>query len=303
METTKCEYQILQEKMSLDNETLYLYIYSELDYLVAELFKIVKRDYFNLSYNLLLTSKKMLDIWESIFLIYNNHKDNTSLCTLTRSTIDNYAFLHLLFVLTDNVFDREIRLYLHILDGVKVRKSALKNRENEFNDKYLTRSEYEETNQKCLNALYEDEKTENYIHRELNKISDIYLNRKIIEESNWRFKDPQKGDKKKNQYSWMELYKEFAKNNSMATMYMDFLSQFVHGLGISNMQYGENENMEFILMVGVVTMEKTKVIILKQLQYEISMHNIDFRNSDALPAFVSLCSEEYLREIRNGVVD
>lgn len=67
------------EKMGWSYEDVYLYAFSELDYITTELQKRHNNDGINdISSYLLRFVKKMLDTWESIFLIYSNNQDYVS---------------------------------------------------------------------------------------------------------------------------------------------------------------------------------------------------------------------------------
>ena len=83
------------ERMGWNYEDVYLFAFSELDYLTTELQKLYNNDGINdiPSYVLRLV-KKMLETWESIFLIYSHNRDYVSACTLCRNIIDNLATIY-----------------------------------------------------------------------------------------------------------------------------------------------------------------------------------------------------------------
>lgn len=223
----------------------------------------------------------MLDIWQSLHLICNNNKDYTSLIALSRVIIDNYAFLHLLFIHTTVEEERETRLLLYVLDGLRSRRKDVLLMKHNYDPQYITEKEAYVTKKQCEESVESDNTAEKQILQRLTIILKGEINQKLIDKSDWRFKDYKLPKSKENSFSWTELYSLFASENGMTNTYMGYFSQFVHGLGVSNMQYGIIDGSDFIYNVGISIMDYTKKLVYNILHDEIIRYNVDFKISDA----------------------
>lgn len=76
------------ERMGWGYEDVYLFAFSKLDFLTMELQKLHNSDGVNdISSYVLRLVRKMLETWESIFLIYSHNQDYVSVCTLSRTIL------------------------------------------------------------------------------------------------------------------------------------------------------------------------------------------------------------------------
>jgi hypothetical protein len=82
------------EKRGWSYEDVYVVTFSELDYYVKELLKLYPIGTINkIPEYALQIFKKMLDMWESIHIVYSHNQDYVSICTLCRSILDNLVVI------------------------------------------------------------------------------------------------------------------------------------------------------------------------------------------------------------------
>lgn len=278
---TRSKFDQEMEDMGFGYEQLFLILFSEIDYVTTELLKHIIKNDVCMKYNLLITSRKMLDVWQSIHLICNNNMDYTSLIALSRATIDNYAFLHLLFVHTSSIEERETRLLLYVLDGLRLRRENVQSMSHSYDRKYITQEEENATKKQCEESVISDSIAESNILNRLGVLLKGEVHHSLIDKTDWKYKDYKQQKSKANSFSWTELYALFASSNDMTSTYMGYFSQFVHGLGISTMQYGiMDDSVDFIYTIATSIMDKTKEIIYSILASEIKALNIDYLATD-----------------------
>lgn len=261
------------DNVGMDSEALFLYAYSELDYYTDELIKLVPEDSFSLNYNLLKTIRKMLDIWQSIFLINENNQDFTSILCLLRTIVDHYAFINLLFVETIDLNEREIRLLLYLLDGLRTRRKSLSKSSSKFDPKITSEGEFYLIANQCRSTLESDIIAEKDIKVRIKKLSNGAINNNLIKHSYWQFINITNDTK----FKWSELYDMLPINKDMADVFSNYLSQFIHGLGLSNIQYYNNQNcIGFTLSISTVILDKITKILKNELNQIITSEEIDF---------------------------
>lgn len=292
---SKFDQEMVDKGIGYDD--LFLNIFYEVDYITSELLKHTYKNDVDIKYNLLLTSRKMLDVWQSIHLICDNNKDYTSLITLLRVIVDNYAFLHLLFIHTTNSEEQETRLILYVLDGLRTRRKEVQSMDHNYDRKYITQEEEDQTRKQCKESIESDNIAEVHIINRLSKLLNNEIQQSLIDKADWKYKDYKQPQSKRNSFSWTELYALFASDNNMKGTYMGYFSQFVHGLGISNMQYGlmiENST-DFIYTVATNVMDKTKQIIYSVFDSDLKSLNIDYLATD----MAKIQAELYFEQLNN----
>jgi len=223
------------EKMGLKVEDLFLISFSKIDYYVTFLQKKYDSKGVNhLKDYLLCIVSKILDMWESLFLIYSNNKDYVSCCTLFRSIADNIAIIYLIY-LNKNKEEMYFRHYLFILDGVCTRLKALSDYKQIRYNGAIKEEEFIMLKNQCNTIYKSDLEVKNYIEKIL---SSSPINKhtepinKIIANKNWKYKNLI--SLTDNQMKWNELYNLY--DDSRVPKIIEFMSSFVHGLSISNIE-------------------------------------------------------------------
>lgn len=292
---TKCEHQIMMEEMGMNEEVMFEMLFAELDYLVNELSKEnLSEDSFDIDSFLLKRVQKSLEILQSIHLIYNAHSDTSSLSVLTRVIYEYYATLHLIFVHTTSKKEQMIRFLLYLKDGVSERQKNLEQRNMKFDPRYITKEKFVQTEKQCNEAIENDKSAIAYINQLLYDKEYSDINQEIIEHSNWKYKNMSRG-KNKNTYSWNDLCALFDEKN--ATTISGYLSQFVHGLGISYIQDTNDTTPKYSISSGIVIMGHIKKLLSQRFAKSICIHNIDFRKTDMASHLLSMAPQAYLDRI------
>ena len=296
----KCEHQIAMEEMGLDNDSLFELSFCQLDYLSEKLLEFIDvNNSLNVSAFPLRQVRKMLNVWESIHVIYNSNRDQTPLYALSRVLVDCYAVINLIYVETKDVNEQEVRFLLYLLDGIKARSKTLTNRNSKFDSKYITKADFDKIEQQCSDALKNDAEAISCIESLLRK-NPLYdsINKEIFKENNWKYKVISQNSK----YSWMDLYKQFDTLEA-AGVHQNFLSHFIHGLGISDMQFNEESDseMEFVLGLGIILINKTRTLVKSYYSLIIKQNGIDFRDSEAVKVFLDICPESTINKIKSNM--
>lgn len=271
----KCEYQKKMDELGLEQEDLFSFSFHELKYIISELSKYYNSNNVNdMDSYLVKFVSKMLNAWQSIYLIANNNKDLSSLFALTRMLVDNFAVINLIYQEPNNKEEQKIRYLLYLLDGVKTRNKNIINRETKFDPEYITKEDYEKLQLQCKKTITNDESAIDYI---LINLKNTLVHQTIIDNSDWKYKNVKEKSHQNNRYKWCELYNMFY-DKSTSIMINTYSSQFIHGLSISNMMYEENiSDFSLIIGIGITLMSKTKELIQNYFSKEIGLYNIDFK--------------------------
>lgn len=276
------------EKIEWSNEDNFIFAFSRLDYFTTELQKKYNSNDINdlLGYVLRII-KKMLDTWESIFLIYSHNRDYVSACTLCRNIIDNLVIIYHIYM-DSNEDERLFKHYLYVLDGILCRHKNYPDYKQLVNNGQIPQNKFTALIAQVKDTKESDMATKEFIFQQL-KISPLYqenqIINKIIETGNWRYKSLTISHKKeeKNQYSWSALYKKLNLNPSFS-VYASYLSVFVHGLSISNIDC--DSLFEPILDLSAINLNLTYAAVQEIYQEDIKQYNIDFAQSETMKSFV-----------------
>lgn len=289
------------ERMGWGYEDVYLFAFSKLDFLTMELQKLHNSDGVNdiLSYVLRLV-RKMLETWESIFLIYSHNQDYVSVCTLSRTIIDNLAIIYHIYMNSDEE-ERTFKHYLYVLDGILCRCKGSSDYIEMVNDGRFEEDEFIAFTAQVRDIDDSDVIAKNFIIQQL-KSSSLYRNDKIvngiIEYGNWRYKSLNPSETKgKNQLNWGSLYEKVDSNRNFST-YASYLSVFVHGLSISNFDLGKSDGLfEPILSLSIVNLDLASKAVEQIYGEDIDHYNIDFKKSQLAKRLCYSVSDEYLQEL------
>ena len=284
------------EKIEWSNEDNFIFAFSRLDYFTTELQKKYNSNNINdlLSYVLRII-KKMLDTWESIFLIYSHNRDYVSACTLCRNIIDNLVIIYHIYM-DSNEDEKLFKHYLYILDGILCRHKDYPDYKQLVNNGRISENEFAALIAQVKETDKSDMLAKEFIIQKL-KINPLYQDNQVISDiinnGNWKYKSLNISYKKgkKNQYSWNVLYKKLNSNSSFSA-YASYLSVFVHGLSISNIDC--DSLFESILGLSTINLNLTYSAIKEIYKEDIELYNIDFKQSETMKSFIYSTNSEYL---------
>lgn len=197
---------------------------------------------------------KILTSLKTLISICNKSKDYPAACNLLRMIADSLSTYKLIYSSKD-IEEKKFRHYLYVLDGITSRKKLMQN--DISNDGTLSVNEfkqllkqYESTRQSDNDAIKHcNEKLNNHIYSqnypEFHKLS--------INKCNWRYKDKVSSSINKNRYSWGDMYRLLGLPNYFISFISLHLSQYSHGLCVSNLIHPKGEN-DFtpILSFGII---------------------------------------------------
>jgi hypothetical protein len=199
---------------------------------------------------------------------------NSSLFTLSRMIIDNYAvFYFLTFHSTDQ--EKNIRYYLFLSDGIKTRSDLLTN--------FLSHT-FETVKQNKTNDTQKIKDTDTSDIEKLRKYiaennQNNFVSEKVIKDNNWKFKDSKSSKaKRENSYTWIELYNTARIPKHYSYAFQNFYSTYVHGLGMSIMTQPENNNeLKTSLALQIIAIIQSMLIKILLLEYSdfVKEENMD----------------------------
>lgn len=244
----------------------------------------------------------MLDTWKTIFLIYSDNHDYVSSCILSRNIVDNLATIYHIYM-NPNENEKLFKHYLYVLDGILCRHKDYPDYNKLVNNGRIPENEFAALIAQVKETNESDMLAKEFIIQQL-KTNPLYQDNQVINDiinnSNWRYKSLNISYKRgeKNQYSWKALYKKL-NPNPYFSVYASYLSVFVHGLSISNINLDNCDGLfEPILSLSIINMNLTYTAIMKIYIKDIEQYNIDFKKSEAMKSFIYSISSEYLQEIK-----
>ena len=163
------------------------------------------------------------------------HKDFVTACCILRMLGDCVAIFKLVYLEPDNNL-RNLRHALYVLDGCERNLDVLPDRD--FPKDILPDDEWERINKTMQNSrehrLRLMREAQEMLDASPLKKKDEKAFNKIVEDRNWKFKVFKEYKKKgSNQYKWTDLYSLIDECKDFDLL--SFLSQYAHGLSMSNL--------------------------------------------------------------------
>jgi len=237
-------------------------IYSMVGYETEQLYKRYHSDAINdiKSYQ----SKILFKTVKTIFTLYkviSDLRDYNSAGALIRVIADTLSSYNIIYH-ESNEEIKMLRHYLYILDGLSEREIQFSKHKPKY-DGNISVDDYNALYNKVVNAYDNTIKSidfckEQISHLELYK-SQCECVKKLISNRNWKFYG---FDNRTKSYNWYEMYKKLFVNETFADVFV-FLSQFVHGLSISNLitEMDDIELYEPYYSFGIVMLDKVRNFI------------------------------------------
>ncbi|MBQ8812336.1 MAG: hypothetical protein IJZ70_08505 [Bacteroidales bacterium] len=220
---------------------------------------------------------KILKSMRTLILVCSIGRDYASACALLRIVVDNISVYNLIYANEDPI-EKEYRHYLYVLDGICVRESQMK---KDIEDRgNITKDDLEKLQNQYKDTRDADSSIKQFCIDKLNNhtYAKVYpdFHEQCISNNNWKFKDTNfKKDVRQNQYSWKDLYSNLNLEDDVVSFISLYLSQFVHGLILSNINLtGVEENFEPILSIT------TALLSTIQKDLEVRCPNNDALFSD-----------------------
>lgn len=175
--------------------------------------------------------QKVMQQASTLVIIARKREDYNTVCALVRMQADNIAAINLIYNATDNE-EKVLRHLLYVMDGISDRYDMLAGTTMSYDGK-IPRETYD--------ALYKQvqDATDNAAHclvfceSEIKKRPGYAAHpsevEALIQNRNWKFREI---IKPKQAYKWKELYERLDIKRGVDIF--PYLSQYVHGLSISN---------------------------------------------------------------------
>lgn len=187
--------------------------------------------------------RKILTQFSTLVIVSRQRNDYNSVCSLVRVLADSIATLNLIYCCDDDE-ERIIRHLLYVLDGVSERDKLLNERYPEYDGRIsrevfdILCAQYQEAKenaQGCIKYCIDTIKKSPYYPTHQPEI-DV-----LIQKRNWKFKTISE-PKPRDGYSWKDLYQMLKIN--MADEMFPYLSQYIHGLSISNILLNDKDDFD-----------------------------------------------------------
>ena len=198
----------------------------------------------------------------------------SSLFTINRMIVDNYAIFYLL-LLHSSEEEKNIRYYLYLMDGIKTRTNLVTN----FHSN--THENVKQITENNTQLVIDSDKENLAILKtfiDKNNVNGIVSN-EVIKQNNWKFKDPiSTKSKRENSFNWVDLYNIAKIPSHYSLAFQNYYSSYVHGLGISILNR-PNSNSELIpsLVLSVTAIIQSILIKIISLEYSdfVKTENMD----------------------------
>lgn len=180
--------------------------------------------------------------FDTLLKVIRKQNDYISANCILRMLGDSVAVFHLIYMEPDPDL-RWLRHALYVMDGCEENMKVLPEPDN--NKDVMTEAEYDqlrqgvESNRNLRKRLMDQ--AQQIIDRSPLKNRDIEAFEKIVKDRNWKFKEFKTYKKAgANQYKWTELYERIGMCEGYDVL--SFISQYAHGLSMSNLVMEMNEH-------------------------------------------------------------
>lgn len=284
----------IMDKLGLDDNCQFEFFFSYLDYYYHHLSKLCDMsNIIDIKAFLLRGVSKILDIEQSTHLLASENRDINSILVLTRTALDYFSVLNLFYNKTSNEEERLFRIILYELDGLTTRIKMLQH-QADFDPRHISKQDYDKIIQQCNNAKESDEKVCEYLRSRLSFFSFIdTVNRQIISNNLWKYKHVESEEC----YKWKQLYNIYF-NDNVSSFSQHYLSHYVHGLAISDIQYfsEKSELPNIHLSMGISIMGHLLKMIQNIFADDVKELDEEFK-TNIIPCFIESIPHEVIAKI------
>ncbi len=186
--------------------------------------------------------RKVLVQSSTLVMVAREREDYNTVCALVRMLADNMATLNLVYG-SDDKEERVLRHLLYVMDGVFERYSTLIGHPMHYDGK-IPRGTYEALKKQVQGAIDNAASCMSFCENEIKSRSTYQTNRehidKLINKKDWKYK--QLGASQLKSYTWKEMYEKL--DIKTGSEMFPFLSQYVHGLSVSNIALNDPDDFD-----------------------------------------------------------
>lgn len=259
----KTKYQEMMTALGLEEHNLFEIAYSKVKAKTMALSEKYAVDSPLDEFSILLRNiKRMTDLMNSVYLLYSMNQDRAAMMILTRSVVDINATLYFLFVHVQDPEERKLRIKLYYLDGIRTRLALSKEPLKERDETFISEEEYKATLAQKNETRASDLQSAANLEKMIKASSFApQMHKKILKYARWRYRSIDKEEA----YSWKDLYRFAAGEDKMANFEQDYLSQYVHGMALADIQSStlHETNPVFCLNLCCTILNKVDEVILK----------------------------------------
>lgn len=214
--------------------------------------------------------ERIVRMFYSLELLTKETMDEMSARCVLRAILDSVTTYSFIYQRTD-VNDMLFRHHLYTLDGWKVyKKSVIRiSEDNEY------RNKEENYCNNAITQIEEELRLHHYYKQESSSVEEI------IQSARWNYRSLQ--DPRSMKYG--EMYVKVGLDSSLIEYYQGYLSQFAHGLNLSNNLIVSPEHMKRILYESIPIADKF-IQSINQTFYDKEMI-INFVSSDIFQTFLN----------------
>jgi len=193
--------------------------------------------------------KKVLVQASTLVMVARERKDYNTVCAMVRMLADNMATLNLVYDCDDEE-EKVLRHLLYVMDGVSSRHDALVGHPMHY-DGRIPRETYDTLEKQVQGAIDNEAKCTRFCEDAIKARQPYQTHKehidKLIKKKDWKFK--QIGQPQLKSYSWKEMYEKL--DIKTGDEMFPFLSQYVHGLSVSNIALNDPEDFDAPLSFAV----------------------------------------------------
>lgn len=196
--------------------------------------------------------RKVLVQASSLVMVARERQDYNTVCAMVRMLADNLATLNLVYGCDDDE-EKVLRHLLYVMDGVSARHDTLIGHPMHYDGK-IPRETYDALEKQVHEAIDNAAKCIKYCEDEIRKRNTYqshpeHIN-KLIKKKDWKFKEL--GQTQLKSCTWKEMYEKLEIKNGPEMF--PFLSQYVHGLSVSNIALNDPDDFDAPLSFAVCLM-------------------------------------------------
>jgi len=188
---------------------------------------------------------------KTLVKVAHDREDYNTLCSLVRILADNVSTINLIYA-SEDVNEKILRHLLYVMDGVVTRYENLRDHPRPYDGK-IPKETYDAICAQARVIKDNDMGCVNFCTNAIKARPDYSAKQqcydKLIRYRNWKYKSLDK-PKPQDSYSWNEMYNLLDINNN--GYIFSFLSQYVHGLSISNLALNDEDDFETPLTFTLV---------------------------------------------------
>ena len=187
---------------------------------------------------------------KTIVKVSREREDYNTLCALVRILADNIATLNFVYDCQDDE-ERALRHFLYVIDGVTVRHRLLMGHPMKYDGK-IPKETYDALEKQVEGAKDNTERCIRFCTNAIKRLPVYAMNGAMIDDliknGNWKFKTIDKPQPRQG-YTWKELYGML--HIKTGDEMFPYLSQYVHGLSVSNIVLNDKDDFDAPLSFAV----------------------------------------------------